>query len=613
MDHRFQIDLRGLIDLLSNHLYSSPDVFLRELLQNAVDAHTALAIAGRASGPGQVRVVARGDGELIVEDDGIGLTEDEVHRFLATIGQSSKRLEESPAGRDFAAIGPRTSEHFLGQFGIGLLACFVVSDEIEVRTRSARHDDAPSLVWRGRADGTYELTRGDEPAPRGTRVRLRAKPGRIELFEPARVRAGLSRYGSLLPCRIELTTSEGVERIDAPPPWRREHESASARREAMLAFGRDVFGVDFFDYVPLESRAGGVDGVAFVLPHATVTAARRADRVYLKGMLLGEKADNLLPDWAFFVRAVVDVRELRPLASRESFFEDATLAAARETLGDGIKAYLRELARSDRERLELLLALHHHPIKQLAEEDAEFLMLVARWLPFETTAGLMSFESYLARERTILYARTVDAFRQIAPLVSAQGRCAINAGYVHELAILKRYAELTERPIEAVDASSLADSFAELDLRQREDVRALVRVADAVLAPFRCDAEVKRFSPATLPALFSSGDDATFLRTIERTKAVSEGGLWSDVLDDLASSRGSSRRARFTMNYESPTIRRLARVDDPELLRRLIEVLYVQTLLLGHHPLSAAEMNLVNEGITGLIELHLDRGGRTLQ
>ncbi len=600
MESRFQIDLRGLIDLLSNHLYGSPDVFLRELLQNAVDARTALSLAGLADAPGTIRVRAMGDAELLFEDDGVGLTEDEVHRFLATIGQSSKRLE-SPGARDF-----------LGQFGIGLLACFVVSDAIEVWTRSARSADAPTLHWRGRADGTYELAQVDEAISHGTRVRRRAKPGKIDLFEPARVASALRRYGHLLPHRIELTTPAGVERIDVPPPWRREHDGASARRDAIMQYGRDAFGIDLFDFIELRSDAGGVVGVAYVLPHATVTAARRADRVYLKGMLLSDKAERLLPDWAFFVKAIVDVRSLRPLASREAFVEDETLEAAREALGDCIKRYLRTMAREDADRLRMLLALHHHPIKQLAEDDGEFLMLVAPWLPFETSAGLLSFEQYLARTSTIRVARTIDTFRQVAPLVEAQGGCVINAGYAHDLAILERYAELTDTKLEKVDAAGLADAFAELSLDEREDVHALVKTADLVLAPFKCECEVRRFSPVTLAALYSAGDDASFVRAIEQSKQVSD-SLWSSVLDDLAADRTRSRYARLTLNYDNPMVRRLSRVDDRELLRSLIEVLYVQTLLLGHHPLSAAEMNLVNESLSGLMEWSLDRGGSLLQ
>jgi len=186
MQQLFQVNLKGIIELLSNHLYSGPHVFVRELLQNAVDALTARARldGAAAGGEGGVRVsVRRGDGppELVFEDDGIGLTEEEIHRFLATLGESSKRR-----------LGGEADPDLLGQFGIGLLACFLVTDEIVVRTRSARSPDATWIEWRGRQDGTYAVHAVEGAAASlggaGTRVSLVARPDRLEWFEPARVR-----------------------------------------------------------------------------------------------------------------------------------------------------------------------------------------------------------------------------------------------------------------------------------------------------------------------------------------------------------------------------------------------------------------------------------------
>src|SRR3954469_19143380 len=90
-EHTFQVDLRGVVDLLSRHLYSSPRVYVRELLQNAADAITARRAADPEA-PATVTIEVA-DGRLSVHDTGIGLTEDEVHVLLATIGRSSKRDE----------------------------------------------------------------------------------------------------------------------------------------------------------------------------------------------------------------------------------------------------------------------------------------------------------------------------------------------------------------------------------------------------------------------------------------------------------------------------------------------------------------------------------------
>src|ERR1700760_2756555 len=130
--YAFQVDLRGLVDLLSQHLYSSPRVYVRELLQNAVDAVTARRRLEQDA-PTAIRLILDPSG-LRIEDPGVGLSEQDAHRFLATIGRSSKRA---------GLAGAR--QEFLGQFGIGLLACFTVAETIRVVTRSAAVAHAPTV------------------------------------------------------------------------------------------------------------------------------------------------------------------------------------------------------------------------------------------------------------------------------------------------------------------------------------------------------------------------------------------------------------------------------------------------------------------------------------
>lgn len=190
-DRTFQVDLRGLVDLLSHHLYSSPRVYLRELLQNAVDALTARRGVEPGAAPDAFGIRLYADGSVVrVEDDGVGLTEDDVHRFLATIGRSSKRAEQIAAQR----------AEFIGQFGIGLLSCFLVADEIHVLSRSARTPGAPAVEWRGRGDGSYTvrtLPASARPRP-GTTVTLTPRADAGEWTRPVQVQALARHFGSLL-------------------------------------------------------------------------------------------------------------------------------------------------------------------------------------------------------------------------------------------------------------------------------------------------------------------------------------------------------------------------------------------------------------------------------
>jgi molecular chaperone HtpG len=600
VSHRFQVNLRGVIDLLSHHLYSTPGVFVRELLQNATDANRARQHL-EPTHPGSVHVelIEKQDGglpTLLFRDEGVGLTEEELHRFLATIGESSKR-EALEAHR----------ADFIGQFGIGLLSCFMVCDELLVVTRSARGDGS-TWEWRGRHDGTYSVNPSAHPMERcGTQVFLIARPDAAEYFTPERVRQLILHYGGLLPYPIHLTAHGHTEHLNAaPPPWRRTYASAAARRAALLAHGRAVFGMDFVDCISLRAEAGGVEGVAYVLPFSPHFNARQKHRVYLKGMLLSENAENLLPEWAFFVKCVVDAQGLRPTASREAFYEDATLSRAREALGHVLRQYLVDLATEEPRTLQRLIALHGLSVKALALDDDDFYRLVIHWLPFETTLGMMTLEDYRQQASTVRYVNTLDTFRQVARVAAAQGLCIINAAYTHDTALLEKLPRvLPDIRVELFSAAQLPQGFEELTAEEHEQVARLRRVAEEALEPLRCEVSFKKFLPPEVPTLYGDANDGAFQRDLERAREETD-ALYASVLEGALGKRSDEERPQLCFNLRNPVVRRLARVRDTAQLRLSVEMLYVQALLLGHRPLNAREMALLNRGLLGLIAARLD-------
>ena len=608
MDYKFQINLGGIIDLLSNHIYSSPQIYVRELLQNGVDAILARRYVEPAH-EGAIRIDVRrgGEGEqpaLVFTDNGIGLDEEEVHRFLATIGQTSKRGDLAAGRTDY-----------IGQFGIGLLSCFVVSDEIVVVTRSAKRDVAPAIEWCGRADGTYTTRTLDEEGEPGTQVRLRCKPGSEQYFKPQAVRRMARHYGSLLPYPIKLTFAGGEEtRInDEPPPWKQTFADSRDERKAYLDYGRETFEMEFFDYIPLRSRVGDVEGAAYVLPFSPSLATKKTHKVYLKNMLVSETAEGLLPDWAFFVKCVVNANDLRPTASRESFYEDEALSATRAALGRSLREYLVELASEQPQRLQKLISLHYLSIKALAVDDDEFYQLFIDWLPFETNAGQMTLGEYKRQHRTVRYVPDLDQFRQIARVAASQSMVVINAGYVHDAELLSKHFDVfPATPVEVVDSTRLMHSFEYLTLDEQEGVADFVRFADDVLRPFNCSTEARKFLPRELPALYNASSEVNFMRSVEQAREVSD-TLWSGVLGSLAGGLNRDAFASLCFNYDNPLIYKLSRMRDETLLRLSIQMLYVQSLLLSHRPLNVKEMALLNDGLLGLLEWGVEVEGGWVQ
>ncbi|MBY0456191.1 MAG: HSP90 family protein [Gemmataceae bacterium] len=597
MEHKFQINLRGIIDLLSEHLYSGPEVYVRELLQNAVDAITARA-ALEPGFRGEILVechpstVKGRPSALVFTDNGVGLTADEVHKFLATIGLSSKRAD-----------GGRPTD-FIGQFGVGILSCFVVSEQIVLITKSARDPDAKPVEWRAKADGTYTLKELDRDFAPGTQVWLTAKPETESELAPERVSRLAKHFGGLLPYPIRVTAGKVSEIINAGgAPWRRTFASEKDRTKALLDFGSEAFETPFFDAIPLTSAVGQVDGVAFVLPFTPPMSARKAHRVYLKNMFLSDAVDNLLPDWAFFVRAVVNANDLRPTASRESFYEDAKLAEVRTALGAGLRDYLVRLAETRPEKLQKFIGLHHRALKALAAEDDAFFAVIIDYLPFETSLGTMTFGAYRQENAVVRFVPDVDSFRQVAGVTAAQGVCVINAGYADESELLAKVPDtFPEMTVELLDPAAIARGFDDLSPADETLAGDFLHAADLILRPFRCRTEAKNFRPESLPTLYSTTRDARFYRSLEQSKEIS-GALWSGVLDTLGKRAASeSGFAQLCFNFRNPLVRKVATVKDRTRLTRVVEMLYVQALLLGHHPLSARELAVLNNGILALID-----------
>ncbi|MFI1413889.1 HSP90 family protein [Streptomyces sp. NPDC020707] len=584
--HTFQVDLRGLVDLLSHHLYSSPKVYLRELLQNAVDAITARR-AEQPGSPALVRLFAE-DGTLRVEDSGIGLTEEDVHSLLATIGRSSKRAD----GLESARSG------FLGQFGIGLLACFVVAERVRVVSCSARTPDAPPVEWTATDDGSYRV-RTLPPEARtepGTTVYLEARPGASDWLAEERVLSLARDFGSLLPYDVRV----GDETVtELPAPWDRSYPGPAARRVALARHCHDLFGFTPLDSIELNVPLAGIRGVAYVLPSAVSPAQRAGHRVHLKGMLLTERAEQLLPDWAFFVRCVLDTDSLRPTASRESLYEDETLAGVREALGERIRAWLTGLAAGDPERLGAFLTVHHLGVKSLARHDREMLRTMLPWLPFETTDGRLSLEEFAQRHPVVHFTRTVEEYRQVAQIASAQGVGVVNGGYTYDTELIEALPSVRPGTVVAeLDADTVTAHLDAVDPAVELALSAFLGAARATLDPLGCDVVLRAFHPLSVPALHL--DDRAARHEQARADAEEQADdLWAGILGSL---RGSAPRARLVLNHLNPLIRRIGSLDDPELIGTATESLYGQALLMAQRPLRPADSALLNRAFLGLLE-----------
>ncbi|SMG28377.1 HSP90 family protein [Agreia pratensis] len=603
----FQVDLRGVVDLLSRHIYSSPQVFLRELMQNGRDAVVARrqhAVEPIAGGGGIWITPADGEGaEFVFRDDGIGLTLADVGELLATVGRSSKR--------DLFDL-PRTD--YLGQFGIGLLSCFMVADRIVIRSRSAA--GGPGVEWIGATDGTYTARELDEHETAalaiGTEVRLVPLAGMSELLSSASVVALATRFGEFLdlPVRIALPRG-GEETINRDAVFLQSNAEPTAE---LVAYGAELLGATPFDAIPLVVPGTATRGVAFVLPYAPPPGSRQSTRVYLGRMLLGERIDELLPDWAFFVRAVIDTEGLQPTASREQLVENESLEYTRSELGAALRRWILQKALAEPHRLAEFVAIHHVALKSLVVHDDELAGVLARWLSVETSAGPMTLDAVMQRSAHVRYAETVDEFRQVAAF-GDRSSPIVNGGYIYDAEIVRRLPDIVAGvTVERVTVLGELDNLDSPPMADRPLAHTLEERAAEALRQVSCDVDVRGFEPADLPALAVADPDA--LRSIGRAAAQETAPpLWGSVLGRVdkaaAAHRGAqaSGRLRLCLNWNNPLVRTLAATNDDAVFSRSIQLVYVQALLAGHRPLQAADRRMLTSALSDLVHLSVGLPG----
>ncbi|EAG7955102.1 HSP90 family protein [Listeria monocytogenes] len=595
--HRFQVNLAGMIDILSNHLYDEKDVYIRELLQNATDAIRARKKIDSTL-EGKIHASLTGDNNektLIVEDNGIGLTEDEVHAFLATIANSSKGEKN---------FDGESSNDFIGRFGIGLLSCFIVSDEIVMISTSQK--DGGTTEWRGKADGTYSVRKieTDTREP-GTQVYLRLRAGLEDHPECEDVEYlinTLKKYGSSLESNIIVEMNGLEEEINSWTKQFSDKETLSTLlREQIIQYGEYILGTHFQDYFLIENESGRTFGIAYMIPHAVQMNAIRKNTVFLNKMFVTSEANNILPDWSFFAKCVIWTDELQPVASREAFYKNERLTSVASELGVALKKGIETLPE---EALMKLLATHYLGFKALASEDAPFLKLIYPYLPVRTLNGEEKLGDIIAKNDVIYYTYSVDDFRQIKDIARSSGMTLINGGYSYDspiLAQLSYFVEGTEFVL--IQPEEMTDKLRPMTADEKQAYQPILTEMNSMMAEFDTDVLIKHFEPKDLPIIFIHSTATQELRELER--AVEETtSVFSDILESIQKEQEPAPLAHLYLNLDNELIKRLFTSGKTvKELSVIVNVLYIQALLLGHYPLKRKEMVLMNQNMLRILEM----------
>ncbi|MDR0782686.1 MAG: HSP90 family protein [Propionibacteriaceae bacterium] len=605
----FQVDLRGVVDLLARHLYSGPNVYLRELLQNGVDAITARRHFDPEA-PGQIRIRTWSGNGLEVSDSGVGLTADEARELLATVGRSSKRDLDLGVGR----------EEFLGQFGIGLLSGFMVADRIELVSRSAKDLDAPGVKWTGHDDGHYQLSEiprapGD---PLGSVVRILPRRGMEHWLFIDTVVSLAAEFGSLLPVEVlvevPLTNDElpppdpesGVVAYQDVPrawrrvtedqlPWEKAYPHALARREGLGRYCEKTMGFTPMAVIDLNVPVTGVTGVAFVIPDAVPPGSGGYHRVCLKRMLLGNRVSGLVPEWAFFVRCAIDATGLAPTASREQLYADDALLATQEALAEQLRNWVLETLPEKSPLAKEFVHTHHLALRSLSLTDDAVLDLAAEVLPFETTDGIHTLREVMAEQGEVVYTESLEEYRRVGTVARAQGILLVNAGYVYDSDLMAKLVGRPQWKVRPLSSADITQVLVEIEPIRELEIVDQVAAASEILEPFDIRPVVRCFEPEGLPAMILEDMEAS-LASRGPQELIDEDDVWNEVLGELAATEERSRQIIF--NDTNPTVRRWLALDPKgAFFTAGLQSMYVSAVLLSGEPLRSREAEMMNDSL----------------
>lgn len=438
-EHRsFEADVSRLLHMMVHSVYSDRDVFLRELISNAADAceklrYEAIARPELLGDEPKLAITISADAEaskLVISDNGIGMSRDEMIEALGTIARSGTRnfMER------VAAAEGKEGAQLIGQFGVGFYSAFMVAGEVEVVSRRAGSDEAWDWSSNGKGEFTVAPVAEDEIPSRGTRVTLHLLDDAKTYAERSTLERIVREQSGHVPVPITLIEKPGAEATtlaDGAALWTKPKSQIS--KEEYADFYRGVAGQYDEPASTIHFRAEGLHeytALAFV-PGARPFDLFDADRkgrikLYVKRIFITDEAE-LMPRYLRFVRGIVDTTDLPLNVSREMIQDSPLLGAIKKGVTNRVLSDLTKLADQDADAFAQIWENFGAVIKEGLYEDYERRAQLLSLARFRTTAsgqGLRSLKDYvgsLKENQTAIYYIVGDEAGRIASSPQLEG------------------------------------------------------------------------------------------------------------------------------------------------------------------------------------------------
>ena len=416
--HEFGAEVSRLLHLMVHAVYSNKDIFLRELISNAADAceklrHLALQDSSLAGEAPTFSITISADVEnksLVIADDGIGMTRQELIENLGTIARSGTKafLDNLDGEAGGSAL--------IGQFGVGFYSAFMVADHVRVTSRRAGSDEA--WIWISDGKGSYTVEPADlaDAPERGTRIEMALNDESTSYAEETTIRKIIREYSAHVP--VPITLIKGGEEepdvlADGSALWTKSKSDITA--EEYKEFYGHVSGQFDDPATTIHYRAEGRHEYTVLLfvpsmkPFDLFDPDRKGRvKLYVRRVFITDDA-NILPAWLRFVRGVVDSEDLPLNISREMLQDNPILTSIRTAVTKRVVSDIEKLAKSDHDTFIKLWEAFGAVIKEGLYEDPERRDAIFKLARFKTSTSngewrtLADYIENLKENQTAIY------------------------------------------------------------------------------------------------------------------------------------------------------------------------------------------------------------------
>lgn len=357
------VTTENIFPIIKKFLYSDHEIFLRELVSNAVDATQKLkTLAAKSDFKGElgdltVRVKAdKENGTITISDRGIGLTAEEIDKYINQIAFSG--------ANDFLAKYKEDANAIIGHFGLGFYSAFMVSKKVEIITRSYR-EGAQAVKWT--CDGSPEFTLEDtEKADRGTDIVLYIDDDCKEFLEDAKIQALLTKYCRFLPVSIafgkkkewkdgkQVETEEDNLINDTCPIWTKQ--PSELKDEDYKNFYRALYPMSdeplFWIHLNVDYPFNLTGVLYFPKIKSNIDLQKNKIQLYCNQVYVTDSVEGIVPDFLTLLHGVIDSPDIPLNVSRSYLQSDSNVKKISTYITKKVADRLQSIFKNDRKEFE---------------------------------------------------------------------------------------------------------------------------------------------------------------------------------------------------------------------------------------------------------------------